>query len=345
MDSLVLQTAIGLVFVFAVFAALVSVLTEAITRFMGLRGEYLLRGIRTLVDGKSDFALSIKDIFRRKDLAPEDGSRRVSDLMNHPLIRVSADNANPPKNAGSAKLSGKSRRSLPSYVSGHAFAHALVDLTVPDVEASTTMTQIRDKIEGLDQHDVLKQPLRALAKDADDLAKFRTNIEAWYDAHMDRVTGWYKRHVRWISLGIGVVAVLLFNLSVLSIGQALYSDQALRGSVVTEATKASSCDNKDPATCLRDLRAELDHAQTAGLPIGWGTVTDCSATSAKCNWFERVGLVDRHKSGAHNVGVVLLVVVGWALMVVALLPGARFWFDLLSRLGTLRSTGPKPATT
>jgi hypothetical protein len=31
-------------------------------------------------------------------------------------------------------------------------------------------------------------------------------------------------------------------------------------------------------------------------------------------------------------------------MIVALLPGARFWFGLLSKLGTLRSTGPKPAT-
>jgi hypothetical protein len=31
------------------------------------------------------------------------------------------------------------------------------------------------------------------------------------------------------------------------------------------------------------------------------------------------------------------------LMVLALLPGARFWFDALSRLGSLRSTGPKPS--
>jgi hypothetical protein len=29
--------------------------------------------------------------------------------------------------------------------------------------------------------------------------------------------------------------------------------------------------------------------------------------------------------------------------VLALVPGARFWFDLLGRLGSLRSSGPKPA--
>jgi hypothetical protein len=38
----------------------------------------------------------------------------------------------------------------------------------------------------------------------------------------------------------------------------------------------------------------------------------------------------------------LLVLLGWALTVGALTPGARFWFDLLSKLGSLRSTGPKP---
>jgi len=31
-------------------------------------------------------------------------------------------------------------------------------------------------------------------------------------------------------------------------------------------------------------------------------------------------------------------------MILAMLPGARFWFDLLSKFGTLRSTGPKPTT-
>ena len=31
-------------------------------------------------------------------------------------------------------------------------------------------------------------------------------------------------------------------------------------------------------------------------------------------------------------------------MIGATVPGARFWFDALSKLGSLRSTGPKPPT-
>src|SRR5664279_414215 len=52
-DSLIIDVAIGLVFTFAVFAALTSALTEAVSRFVGLRGDYLLRGLRALIDGEA----------------------------------------------------------------------------------------------------------------------------------------------------------------------------------------------------------------------------------------------------------------------------------------------------
>ena len=39
----------------------------------------------------------------------------------------------------------------------------------------------------------------------------------------------------------------------------------------------------------------------------------------------------------------MLVLIGFLITITALTPGARFWFDILGKLGTLRSTGPKPA--
>ena len=50
MSSLVLQTAIGLIFVFGITAGAVSAATEAVSRFLGLRAEYLLRGVRAMVE-------------------------------------------------------------------------------------------------------------------------------------------------------------------------------------------------------------------------------------------------------------------------------------------------------
>ena len=51
LSSGIIDLAIGLVFVFGVTAALSSVFTELIARFLGLRGAYLLGGLRELLDG------------------------------------------------------------------------------------------------------------------------------------------------------------------------------------------------------------------------------------------------------------------------------------------------------
>jgi hypothetical protein len=348
MDNLVLETVIGLVFVFGTFSVIVSLLTEMIARFIGLRGEYLLRGIRTLVDGSGHFKLSFGDLFARSSKAPapkaDDPPAPITpELMRHALICSSADKAQIPENAGNARLSGRERRKLPSYISGRSFARALVDTVIPDAAGKTKMAEIRALIDGLDDTH-LRASLLALASAAEeDVAQFRRNVEEWYDDHMARVSGWYKRHVRWISLALGVLLVLLFNLDAVQITRSLYTDQMLRASVVTEATRAAQCGTKDPATCLRDVRGQIDRVRGAGLPIGWATVPECAAP-AKCDWWEQRGLVTPHSTGGSNLLSFLIVLAGWVIMTLTLLPGARFWFDALSRLGSLRSTGPKPKT-
>jgi hypothetical protein len=348
MDSLVLQTAIGLVFVFATFAALASVLTEAVARFVGLRGEYVLRGMRSLVDGSAQFGLGFGDLMRRTPTeptgTPEDPENKVmKDLIRHPLVAGQADKAAMPGNAGSAKLPNKQRRKLPSYVSGRSFARALMDLIIPDAAGKTTADDIESALKQRGLPEPLRKALLALLADAKgDVAAFLRNVENWYDDHMARVSGWYKRHVRWITVGIATVLVLAFNLSAVEIARSLYTEEAVRGAVVTQAADTVECQGT-AAKCLHDLRAEIRKESDVGLPIGWGTVEACADPQQSCGWLDRYGLGDP-TTGGNDLEPILLVVLGWVLMVVALLPGARFWFDALSRLGSLRSTGPKPPT-
>ena len=388
MDSLGLQTAIGLVFVFGITAAAVSAVTEGVSRFLGLRAEYLLRGVRTLVDGKSDFGL-----WRRKpDKTEPDKTEpaRVAQIMNHPLVASSATEAKPPAQAGNAKLTNAQRRALPSYIAGQTFAKALTDILLPGhfrlagagtaagsagraarssrrsakaagvaAEAADAAAEAVDAAAGAadamaalrswadtavaaKSPDPLAEALRPMLVGAqDNMQAFEASVARWYDDHMARVSGWYKRHVRWISLSVGLVLVILFNLDAIRIADSLYSDQAVRGSVVTQATQAASCGDKPPATCLADLQAKIGLFPLGALPVGWAGVPACAQRS--CSWLDRRGLTNPGKSGIDSVGAVLLVLLGWGLMVAALIPGARFWFDLLSRLGTLRSTGPRPS--
>src|SRR5689334_7707234 len=50
LSSGIIDLAIGLAFIFGATAALASVITEMIARFLGLRGAYLLAGLRELLD-------------------------------------------------------------------------------------------------------------------------------------------------------------------------------------------------------------------------------------------------------------------------------------------------------
>ncbi len=189
----------------------------------------------------------------------------------------------------------------------------------------------------------LKDRLTTLVKSADGSVKqFRLSLEEWYDDHMARVSGWYKRHVRWITFGIAAALVVLFNVNAVHIVSALYGDEALRESVVTQAFEAADCGDQTPAECIAQVRGEIEKARDTGLPIGWITVPACAGGTG-CSPLERFGLTDPdRRCGRRRQAASSSCSLGYALMILAVLPGARFSFDLLSKFASLRSTGPKP---
>jgi hypothetical protein len=190
----------------------------------------------------------------------------------------------------------------------------------------------------------MKTSLGSLAANAGgDIAKFRTSIENWYDDHMARVSGWYKRRTAWITLGAGVILVLLFNINAVTIGRALYSDSATRSAVSTVATQGNPCpaSSPDKQGCLASLEKRVSDAAQAGLPLGWGIVPACTAQNATCGWLEQHGITT---PGDGSPWQVILALIGFLATIVALTPGAQFWFGLVVKLNSLRSSGPPPAS-
>jgi len=400
--NLVLQTVAGLVFIFASFAGAVSVSSEWMSRYLGLRGEYLLRGIRTAVDGPSTFKLPVRELMpwsggrvtkrdgnekQQKNTsndgnqpAADDDEAMVSLIISHPLVASSANDAQPPPGAGNRAMTNRERRRLPSYVSGQTFAKAMIDILVVQVDGDAGDQQARERSEEANKrerpegghgdarvnpsqrdarqlaalrhwagspeprHKHLAGVLRPLLAGAHDMKELEGSVAGWYEEQMARVSGWYKRHVRWISLGLALILVVAFNVNALKIADALYSDQAISTSVVAQATRASSCGSTNPATCLSDLHAEVGKLRGTSLPIGWGNAPACTNRRPSCSWLDEHGFTSIAANGGADIWAFLLLLLGWAVMILAMLPGARFWFDLLSKFGTLRSTGPKPAT-
>jgi hypothetical protein len=238
-----------------------------------------------------------------------------------------------PKLDGSADLLWRQCRSLPPYIPATSFAEAVVDLVVPDATREITMATVRQHVGALpDTMTALKPSLQALVKNAgNDIGVFRTSVERWYDNEMDHVSREYKRYITKIALVVGTVIVLLFNINTITIGRYLYTDPAVNAAVSSVAAKTTACPaGESQQACLAILRAQMSATTVAGLPIGWPTVIDCNVPIARCNWLDQRGIFSRHGGSA---GQAVLFLIGFLLTIVALIPGTRFWFGLLSRIG------------
>ena len=303
------DVAIGLIFVFLVISLLCSAINELIEAWLKHRAVDLERGIRELLDDA-------------------DGTGFAKRLYEHPLI--------------SAMFVGKydpaSTTNLPSYIPSRTFALALMDLVMPaaaGVRSGATgaspdpaakpaaAAPLRAAVEKVG-NDHVRQALLTLVDSAgDDVAQARANIETWFNAGMDRVSGWYKRRKQKIIVTIGLLVAIVMNVSAVTVAKTLWSNQTLRESLAAAAEKYVKAQdpelaNKAPKDQLRTQMAEL---QSLGLPLGWTWERD-----------------DPRSIKERDPGIWLERLFGWLLTGCAVSLGAPFWFDLLNKFVVVRST-------
>jgi hypothetical protein len=174
-----------------------------------------------------------------------------------------------------------------------------------------------------------------------ELDQFRGRVERWYDTNADRLTGTLKR-TKAVPATIIIATLITIGLNAdsLSMGKYLYDHKQETSQFADKAMSSlESFDNSIERTemhsnvvgvtdsiALAELDSRLEQvrkdistlkaAVPTGLPIGWKTGTD--------DWLKHIA--------------------GWLVTILAICIGAPFWFDLLNKIGNLRSTGPKPAS-
>src|SRR5262249_22802271 len=118
-----------------------------------------------------------------------------------------------------------------------------------------------------------------------------------------------------------LLVALLANIDTVQVARDLYVDQPLRSAVLAQVSSGQLCgDRTDPVDRAACANQEIVDLNAASLPLGW--------------------------SGSDVDGWEWLVkVLGWLLTALAVSFGGPFWFDALSRLAPIRSTGPKPSPT
>jgi hypothetical protein len=230
-----LETLVCLILVFALLSILVSTLTEIVNSYFNERGKQLYAVISRL------FSDGLNVNFGQL-------------MYSHPMIANMRKNIN----------------SFPQYISNPLFSQVLIDTisnfgldykydeTKKAIVLQTTLVNDKDANAAADTDTLVFDPFErfkegvlkmkhtdlkllllnmigkseSLSRDnSERLVHLDAQIQQWYGDQMDRVTGWFKDHMRFRVRLISFLVALALNANSIFLFQSLYSNPQLRSSL------------------------------------------------------------------------------------------------------------------
>ena len=376
MNSVILDVAIGMAFLYLLLSLIASVVQEVLAAFMQLRPANLERGLRSLLSGNSIGAGPglvdsiythglVRGLYRDpdRDLNPDSQKRNQEnkdqskwdkfwgvagnlDWLRHLMRRLIG--IRPEKD-----IEGVSNQMLlPAYIPSRTFAMAMIDLLNQKKSiGNKAMAEIHEFLtwhHSQFRDNMATEAMLTLATDAQgDLKKFQENLENWYNAAMDRASGWYKRYTQTILLVLGLLMAMAFNVDSVRVTKVLWFDRDARQGMVDAANQymkdhpqppakaavdanaantEKSFDANDLKTRLQATTQQFDAVTSSALlPVGWkGSYKD----NLNYLWHNK-------EAGSWRL---LQLFPGWLITALAISLGAPFWFDLLNKFMVVRST-------
>lgn len=284
-----LDMAVGIIFIYLVLSLACTAANEIIAGLFDMRAGNLETGIKNLLSDNSMTGLEKK-------------------FYRHPMI----------KSLGLAK----SKEKKPSYIAPHTFRLVLLDLVAsPQGEnrESEILDDIRKNINGLPADSSLRKMLLLLLDDAkNDLPRFHSNIEEWYNNSMDRIAGWYKQKAQIITVIIAFVIAFGFNADTFQMARSLVNDPAIRQAIIQQAQETA---RKHLVVAEHDFKKIKNEIDKTGLPFGWeNTEIELLKNSGLAGWITKIA--------------------GLLITTLAISLGAPFWFDTLNKIAHIRVAGP-----
>ena len=113
----------------------------------------------------------------------------------------------------------------PSYIPAHIFSSAVLDLLGRHAEGAPSAQQVRTGIAAL--------KAKQTGPSADHAAHAAA-LEDWFTTAMDRVSGWYKRRLQLITIGVAIVVTLAVNADTLQIVGVLWRSPTERAAIAEQ---------------------------------------------------------------------------------------------------------------
>lgn len=252
----------------------------------------------------------------------------------------------------------KTDENHPAYIPAENFSMALIHATKDIKTAEVTMESIKNYINALPESETKEFMQGMLLKSGNELNKFISEVEKYFNNAMDRVSGWYRKSVKNWVIGISIFVAIIFNIDTINLITKMYSAPDLKskadnvselvlkinvdGSIKKDAAKKEGNiktskdsigakdtvdgNNIDKEKLAKNINTFVEYMDKAGVPYGW----------TKDNYPKCTG------NFADNLINWIIKLIGLFITTVALYLGAPFWFDLLSKIVNIRGTGKKP---
>jgi len=349
-NSIVLDTVIGLVFVFLLYSLLATILGELIASWLGLRARMLRQAIeRLLNDGyigdteKNRLKLIIRSIGNFVLYEFKEFNNSVAGRFYHqPSIKYLTKGHN--------KAFSFFKKGKPSYIRTDNFSDTLIQLFKGKGSGESEMQKIGFCLKYNSLHiqpETLVQLTNLFTDSGDDLEKFKEKLNNWYNEMMERLGGWFKRKIQLILFLLGLTMAFAFNLDSISIVKKLSKDKNAReqlvqmainasdsNSSISQALKQSQDSTIKDSLLLESYRQVKQASDDAGKVLGLGWDFPKSAT--KCGKICYIITQPfRHP----------LMLLGFIITALAISLGSNFWFDLLKKLVSIRGSGVNPNET
>jgi hypothetical protein len=326
MDSVIVQLIVGLILIFFLLSLASSGVQEVIAGAFRIRAKQL-------------------SAFLTKTLGPE-----LEDLVyRHPIVRGLSKPA--PETKGTLDDPAPPQKERPSYIPKDAFAdalHGVLLASTPDETPGPGLGPAGDPLDALaDVPAKIDAAINAIpdpgarsllqhawANAEKNVDAWKAELEKWFDASMERLSGWYKRYARRAILAIAVVLAFALNADTITFVSTLWRDPAIRATVASQAQNVQSAKCPPQSSSFDCVAQSVQQIKSLSVPIGW------PAHPAND---PRVP----HGSTSNLIWGWLVKFIGLLLTAAAISRGAPFWFDLLNRFsgGSLRAAGTKPTST
>lgn len=237
-DNVALNVVIGLVLVYLLYSLFITIISEMVTTWMGLRSRILRLEIEKMLnDGYFDEhgELKYRNVwhFVQRYFLKEFEDFKFSfagKFYDQPSIKFLSSKAGETTTYFSQKK--------PSYFSEENFADTLIQLFKEKGSGASDIDKIAFCLK-FNTHHIQPQSLkninRLFSESGNDISLFKEKLKGWFKETNDRALGWYKRKLQLILFWLGFIVAVVFNVDTIQIARFLSKDKEARNQLANMA--------------------------------------------------------------------------------------------------------------